>query len=201
MRGQCGNWTGPILNLAASLLLVRMTAKSSFGRRPTGHGASCTNSESTSPLVRTRAVLFHAPRVPVKCIHTHNLTQITPSLPPHTHCHPTVNSIQWAPHEWGLILACGSADESISFLYYTGELYPVLSKLFTLSYPGSHPIYLLFHTPYPSSIPPSPSFPPPSCLPFLPSYLPSFLPLLLPPSFPLTPLPPVFSSSPLLSLP
>ena len=135
------------------------------------------------------------------CKHTHNLTQITPSLPPHTHCHPTVNSIQWAPHEWGLILACGSADESISFLYYTGELYSVLSKLFTLSYPGSHPIYLLFHTPYPSSIPPSPSFPPPSCLPFLPSYLPSFLPLLLPPSFPLTPLPPLFSSSPLLSLP
>ena len=32
-----------------------------------------------------------------------------------------VNSVQWAPHEWGLVLACGSADESVSFLIYAGE--------------------------------------------------------------------------------
>ena len=34
-----------------------------------------------------------------------------------------VNSVQWAPHEWGLVLACGSADESISFHSYVGELH------------------------------------------------------------------------------
>jgi len=32
----------------------------------------------------------------------------------------TVNSIQWAPHEWGLLLACGSSDESISFISTSG---------------------------------------------------------------------------------
>ncbi len=33
-----------------------------------------------------------------------------------------VNSIQWAPQEWGLLLACASSDESFSILYTTGEL-------------------------------------------------------------------------------
>jgi len=33
-----------------------------------------------------------------------------------------VNSIQWAPHEWGLLLACGSSDESISFISTSGKL-------------------------------------------------------------------------------
>ena len=32
-----------------------------------------------------------------------------------------VNSIQWAPHEWGLVLACASSDESFSILYTTGK--------------------------------------------------------------------------------
>lgn len=32
-----------------------------------------------------------------------------------------VNSIQWAPHEWGLLLACGSSDESISFISTSGN--------------------------------------------------------------------------------
>lgn len=34
---------------------------------------------------------------------------------------PTVNSIQWAPHEWGLILACGSSDESFSIISTSGQ--------------------------------------------------------------------------------
>ena len=33
---------------------------------------------------------------------------------------PAVNSIQWAPHEWGLILACGSSDESFSIISTSG---------------------------------------------------------------------------------
>ena len=33
----------------------------------------------------------------------------------------TVNSIKWAPHEWGLLLACGSSDESISFISTSGR--------------------------------------------------------------------------------
>ena len=33
----------------------------------------------------------------------------------------TVNSICWAPHEFGLMLACGSSDGSISILSSTGE--------------------------------------------------------------------------------
>lgn len=32
-----------------------------------------------------------------------------------------VNSIQWAPHEWGLILACGSSDESFSIISTSGQ--------------------------------------------------------------------------------
>lgn len=35
--------------------------------------------------------------------------------------HLLVNSIQWAPHEWGLLLACGSSDESISFISTSGN--------------------------------------------------------------------------------
>lgn len=33
----------------------------------------------------------------------------------------TVNSVCWAPHDYGLILACGSSDGAISLLSYTGE--------------------------------------------------------------------------------
>lgn len=33
----------------------------------------------------------------------------------------TVNSVCWAPHDYGLILACGSSDGAISLLTYTGE--------------------------------------------------------------------------------
>ncbi|MBW04035.1 Protein SEC13, partial [Eschrichtius robustus] len=31
-----------------------------------------------------------------------------------------VNSVCWAPHDYGLILACGSSDGAISLLTYTG---------------------------------------------------------------------------------
>ena len=33
----------------------------------------------------------------------------------------TVISVCWAPHDYGLILACGSSDGAISLLTYTGE--------------------------------------------------------------------------------
>ncbi|XP_043375738.1 protein SEC13 homolog isoform X3 [Dermochelys coriacea] len=33
----------------------------------------------------------------------------------------TVNSVCWAPHDYGLILACGSSDGAISLLSYTGD--------------------------------------------------------------------------------
>ena len=33
---------------------------------------------------------------------------------------PAVNSVCWAPHDYGLILACGSSDGAISLLTYTG---------------------------------------------------------------------------------
>ena len=39
-----------------------------------------------------------------------------PPMPPFT-----VNSVCWAPHDYGLILACGSSDGAISLLTYTGE--------------------------------------------------------------------------------
>ena len=32
-----------------------------------------------------------------------------------------VNSVCWAPHEFGLILACGSSDGSISVVSSTGD--------------------------------------------------------------------------------
>ncbi|PKU29063.1 hypothetical protein llap_20633 [Limosa lapponica baueri] len=32
-----------------------------------------------------------------------------------------VNSVCWAPHDYGLILACGSSDGAISLLSYTGD--------------------------------------------------------------------------------
>ncbi|KAK2101125.1 GTPase-activating protein S13 [Saguinus oedipus] len=34
---------------------------------------------------------------------------------------PSVNSVCWAPHAYGLILACGSSAGAISLLTYTGE--------------------------------------------------------------------------------
>ena len=33
----------------------------------------------------------------------------------------SVNSVCWAPHEFGLILACGSSDGSISVISSTGD--------------------------------------------------------------------------------
>ena len=33
----------------------------------------------------------------------------------------SVNSLSWAPHEFGLILACGSSDGSVSVLSSTGD--------------------------------------------------------------------------------
>lgn len=47
-----------------------------------------------------------------------------PRSPCFAHCTlplPTVNSVCWAPHDYGLILACGSSDGAISLLTYTGE--------------------------------------------------------------------------------
>jgi len=32
-----------------------------------------------------------------------------------------VNSVCWAPYDYGLILACGSSDGAISLLSYTGD--------------------------------------------------------------------------------
>ena len=37
--------------------------------------------------------------------------------------HTPVNSVQWAPHEWGLTLACASSDESFSIVYYSELLH------------------------------------------------------------------------------
>lgn len=39
----------------------------------------------------------------------------------HTGHDSSVNSVAWAPHEFGLILACGSSDGSISILTNTGD--------------------------------------------------------------------------------
>ena len=33
-----------------------------------------------------------------------------------------VNSISWAPHEFGLMLACGASDGAVSVLSTTGKL-------------------------------------------------------------------------------
>lgn len=33
-----------------------------------------------------------------------------------------VNSVCWAPHDFGLILACGSSDGSISVITYNGNV-------------------------------------------------------------------------------
>ena len=36
-----------------------------------------------------------------------------------------VNSVAWAPHEYGLILACASSDGFISVLTYKGTFFPL----------------------------------------------------------------------------
>jgi protein transport protein SEC13 len=33
----------------------------------------------------------------------------------------TVNSVSWAPHEFGLMIACGSSDGSVSILSNSGS--------------------------------------------------------------------------------
>ena len=64
--------------------------------------------------------------------HTHNHT--------HTHTHTSnpspVISVAWAPHEYGLILVCGSSDGAVSVLTYTASNYQVrkLIDIFTLTF-------------------------------------------------------------------
>jgi hypothetical protein len=44
----------------------------------------------------------------------------------------SVNSVCWAPHDFGLILACGSSDGSISVITYSGSvlcLYSAVKRL------------------------------------------------------------------------
>ena len=36
-------------------------------------------------------------------------------------CYVVVNSVAWAPHEFGLMLACASSDRSISILSSVGK--------------------------------------------------------------------------------
>ena len=43
----------------------------------------------------------------------------------------SVNSVCFAPHELGLILACGSSDGSISVLYNTGKN-PLLAHVYRI---------------------------------------------------------------------
>ena len=43
----------------------------------------------------------------------------------HTSHDSSVNSVAWAPHEFGLILACGSSDGSVSVLTNNGDTWDV----------------------------------------------------------------------------
>ena len=51
--------------------------------------------------------------------------EITPNVWNVVHEHKfhdsSVNSISWAPHEYGLMLACASSDGRISVLEYKGD--------------------------------------------------------------------------------
>ena len=47
----------------------------------------------------------------------------------------SVNSVCFAPHELGLILACGSSDGSISVLYNTGEKMFLLTFYIRMDFP------------------------------------------------------------------
>ena len=45
----------------------------------------------------------------------------------------TVNSVCWAPHEWGLFLACGSSDSCVSIIWTSGAILSFVgSKLINL---------------------------------------------------------------------
>ena len=47
----------------------------------------------------------------------------------------SVNSVCFAPHELGLILACGSSDGSISVLYNTGKSRFILTLCIQMDFP------------------------------------------------------------------
>ena len=57
-------------------------------------------------------------------IHVHIVNMLCSALneycPPPPQIYYTVNSIQWAPHEFGLNLACSSSDESFSIISTSG---------------------------------------------------------------------------------
>lgn len=89
-------------NISICAVTHSLHQRLSSGRKPVERGSSCMSFASTNHQVKAQENFLEYSR------YTRTLS---------------VNSIQWAPHEWGLLLACGSSDESISFISTSGNIY------------------------------------------------------------------------------
>jgi hypothetical protein len=110
MRVPCGRLRGHIRNSVLCWRRVRMIEKWLCGKNKTEIRHSGSNSTNT-PSTISQVTHTHT--------HTHSsliLTYIFSFF--FVIC--SVNSIAWAPHEYGLMLACGSSDGTISILTYKG---------------------------------------------------------------------------------
>ena len=65
-------------------------------------------------------MMLHASNSSV-IIHRETTPNIWGVVHEHKFHESSVNSISWAPHDYGLILACASSDGRISVLEYKGD--------------------------------------------------------------------------------
>lgn len=106
-----GNYHGHIQHLAVYSPHAPMTGKYWYGKRQ--HQAVC-------HLSRIQRVV-HNIRLYMSMTNIHLLVRIGfEYFRPNVIGNVLVNTVAWAPYEYGLMLACGSSDGSISILSSTG---------------------------------------------------------------------------------
>src|SRR5258706_5741241 len=100
-RAPSGKSHGLIQNMDPFLLPAPMTAKSSFGRKIKRQAARVVGPPSRS---------IHCTPPPVRVVFSTTALVRSVSFP--------VNSVAWAPHDLGAILACASSDGKVSVLTF-----------------------------------------------------------------------------------
>ncbi len=121
-KGPCGNWPGHTRCSAVCWRRAGTIAKWSSGKRVVEHGANYTNTPTTTRRVGS---FFLCWNISVKTVNK-KLEMCLFLLGAKLGFSVmlfliAVNSVCWAPHEFGLILACGSSDGSISILSSSGD--------------------------------------------------------------------------------
>ena len=113
-KAQSGKLLGRIQSLAPCSLHAPMTA----GNKNSFIDPSVWLSLRNSSLILSMA--FHLCLLSVM-IHRETTPNTWSVVHAHKFHESSVNSISWAPHDYGLILACASSDGRISVLEYMGD--------------------------------------------------------------------------------